>query len=321
VGDQEDLHTLYSMVREALGDTVHLRQQIGEERERRGQELAAARHQLKRLEKQQHKVQTLLQEAVAPGVSLKLSVPLPEPAVPRGRRPPAGSEGETDAEEVLAPAAAPAFASLDHPDVWAVGKSSTSSSGAAFSVHQGYLPPGSELFAALMSLDEAKEACPWLPGCCGFTFEGSPRMGLIYVFFKHAWQLNGMGGPSWGWTSYRLESEHQVEHWLGTWVYGDEPCEYRIGKTGAGELYFEYGQAPGLASGPLLMYGQWIQAELWGSDGQQAGAVRLQYLTEEDCIVLGFRSPEGGLWGEDLVSRRRGSASAAGVEAAPPPAA
>ncbi|CAE7889352.1 unnamed protein product, partial [Symbiodinium sp. KB8] len=38
VGDPDDVNTLYDMVREALGDTVHLRQLVSEERDQRSRE-------------------------------------------------------------------------------------------------------------------------------------------------------------------------------------------------------------------------------------------------------------------------------------------
>jgi len=63
VGDQEDINTLYEMVREALGDTVGLRQEIGEERDDRRGELQAARQQLERLERQFNTLQALVQQA------------------------------------------------------------------------------------------------------------------------------------------------------------------------------------------------------------------------------------------------------------------
>jgi len=65
VGDQEDINTLYEMVREALGDTVHLREQLSEDREARCRELVATRQQTARLEKQLNTTQALMREACA----------------------------------------------------------------------------------------------------------------------------------------------------------------------------------------------------------------------------------------------------------------
>jgi len=63
VGDQEDINTLYEMVREALGDTVHLREQLSEDREARSRELVATRQQAARLEKQLNTTQAIMREA------------------------------------------------------------------------------------------------------------------------------------------------------------------------------------------------------------------------------------------------------------------
>jgi len=63
VGDQEDINTLYEMVREALGDTVHLREQLNEDREASSRELVATRQQAARLEKQLNTTQVLMREA------------------------------------------------------------------------------------------------------------------------------------------------------------------------------------------------------------------------------------------------------------------
>lgn len=65
VGDQEDINTLYEMVREALGDTVHLREQLSEDREARVRELVTTRQQTARLEKQLNTTQALMREACA----------------------------------------------------------------------------------------------------------------------------------------------------------------------------------------------------------------------------------------------------------------
>jgi len=63
VGDQEDINTLYEMVREALGDTVYLREQLTQDREARSRELVATRQQAARLEKQLNTTQALMREA------------------------------------------------------------------------------------------------------------------------------------------------------------------------------------------------------------------------------------------------------------------
>lgn len=58
-GHQEDVNTLYEMVREALGDTVHLRQQIAEVRQQRTKDQQGV-ERLERLERQVNTLQALL---------------------------------------------------------------------------------------------------------------------------------------------------------------------------------------------------------------------------------------------------------------------
>ncbi|CAE8596750.1 unnamed protein product [Polarella glacialis] len=62
VGDAEDINTLYEMVREALGDTVNLRQQIADEHASRTRETSTSRHQLDQMSRQLNTVQALLRE-------------------------------------------------------------------------------------------------------------------------------------------------------------------------------------------------------------------------------------------------------------------
>lgn len=64
-GDPEDIYTLYEMAREALGDTVHLRQLVAEERSERIKEMSSSRQQVDMLSRQLNTVQALLKEASA----------------------------------------------------------------------------------------------------------------------------------------------------------------------------------------------------------------------------------------------------------------
>lgn len=66
-GDPEDMYTLYEMAREALGDTVHLRQLVTEERSERIREITSSRHQMDMLSRELNTVQALLREATAGG--------------------------------------------------------------------------------------------------------------------------------------------------------------------------------------------------------------------------------------------------------------
>merc|ERR1712217_390185 len=69
VGDQEDINTLYEMVREALGDTVHLKDKMAEEHDLRDRELNSARQHIDRLERQMNTVQALVREVTPAGPS------------------------------------------------------------------------------------------------------------------------------------------------------------------------------------------------------------------------------------------------------------
>ncbi|CAK9025475.1 unnamed protein product [Durusdinium trenchii] len=63
--DPEDLYTLYEMVREALGDTVHLRQLLAEEKSERIHEFSSNRQQMDMLSRELNTMQALLREAAA----------------------------------------------------------------------------------------------------------------------------------------------------------------------------------------------------------------------------------------------------------------
>merc|ERR1712187_1106354 len=77
VGDQEDINTLYEMVREALGDTVHLKDKMAEEQELRDRELNAARNHLDRLKRQMNTVQALVRDATPAGPSTSAAQAVP----------------------------------------------------------------------------------------------------------------------------------------------------------------------------------------------------------------------------------------------------
>jgi hypothetical protein len=62
-GGHDDIETLYEMVREALGDTVHLRQEISDEQTSRTRDHSSLRQQVDQLGKQLNTMQTLLREA------------------------------------------------------------------------------------------------------------------------------------------------------------------------------------------------------------------------------------------------------------------
>lgn len=72
-GDPEDMYTLYEMAREALGDTVHLRQLVTEERSERIREITSNRHQMDMLSRELNTVQALLREATAGGSQKAMS--------------------------------------------------------------------------------------------------------------------------------------------------------------------------------------------------------------------------------------------------------
>jgi len=61
VGDQEDIDTLYEMVREALGDTVHLKDELAADREQR----ARSQQSVERLERQVNTMEALLRDAAS----------------------------------------------------------------------------------------------------------------------------------------------------------------------------------------------------------------------------------------------------------------
>merc|ERR1712060_903926 len=63
------INTLYEMVREALGDTVHLKDKMAEEQELRDRELNAARNHIDRLERQMNTVQAIVREVTPAGPS------------------------------------------------------------------------------------------------------------------------------------------------------------------------------------------------------------------------------------------------------------
>lgn len=67
VGDPDDVNTLYDMVREALGDTVHLRQLVSEERDQRSREQSQSRQQIDVMAREINTIQALLREATAGG--------------------------------------------------------------------------------------------------------------------------------------------------------------------------------------------------------------------------------------------------------------
>lgn len=67
VGDPDDVNTLYDMVREALGDTVHLRQLVSEERDQRSREQSQSRQQIDAMAREINTIQALLREATAGG--------------------------------------------------------------------------------------------------------------------------------------------------------------------------------------------------------------------------------------------------------------
>eukprot|EP00931_Biecheleriopsis_adriatica_P088118 TRINITY_DN62497_c0_g1_i1.p1 TRINITY_DN62497_c0_g1~~TRINITY_DN62497_c0_g1_i1.p1 ORF type:complete len:633 (+),score=88.93 TRINITY_DN62497_c0_g1_i1:59-1900(+) len=62
VGDPEDINTLYEMVREALGDTVNLRQQLEEEAVARGRETSSCKQRLDQMTRQLNTLQALLRD-------------------------------------------------------------------------------------------------------------------------------------------------------------------------------------------------------------------------------------------------------------------
>jgi len=73
VGDQEDINTLYEMVREALGDTVHLKDELAAERDQR----ARSQQGLERLERQVNTMQALLRDAAALSTLVHQATPTP----------------------------------------------------------------------------------------------------------------------------------------------------------------------------------------------------------------------------------------------------
>lgn len=86
-----------------------------------------------------------------------------------------------------------------------------------YSVHQGFIPQGSDIIVKVMSISQAKEECVLDPNCEGFTFEGSaedmqaPRR----INLKSKWKLQPDATSSW--TSFHLQraetsSKPEAEH-------------------------------------------------------------------------------------------------------------
>jgi len=81
-----------------------------------------------------------------------------------------------------------------------------------FTQHEGRLLAGEDIKEAVMTLDEAKEACAALPGCKGFTFQGDPAQGAVRVCFRDAWGEPEAEGR---WAAFRYyDGEAAVEELL-----------------------------------------------------------------------------------------------------------
>lgn len=81
VGDRTDINSLYAIMKDSVGETVHLRQQINEEQQNRDRDISEAKRHLERLERQVITLQALVRESqnVASSSSVNLSAP---PKVP-----------------------------------------------------------------------------------------------------------------------------------------------------------------------------------------------------------------------------------------------
>jgi len=72
-------------------------------------------------------------------------------------------------------------------------------------LEDGLITPGGDLHQEVMTIEEAKRLCSQLTGCKGFTFEGSPTIQPVMVFFKNKYDVV-CGTPRSGrWTSFNYE--------------------------------------------------------------------------------------------------------------------
>lgn len=72
---------------------------------------------------------------------------------------------------------------------------------ADFVMHHGHLAGGNDIAEEEMTVDDARHRCASLPGCRGFTFEGSPGPEPVTIYFKSEWDFHE-GSP---WTSYQFQ--------------------------------------------------------------------------------------------------------------------
>lgn len=111
-----------------------------------------------------------------------------------------------------------------------------------------------------------------------------------------------------------LELERQAL--CGTWVYG-ESYEYRVGRTEAGELYFEEppsadedkfsssSKGQQRVFGLLRYAGMWHEGPTCDSTKRLHGRIRMRYVRDSDVVVSNIQLNGHGQWGTDIVAHRR----------------
>jgi hypothetical protein len=73
-----------------------------------------------------------------------------------------------------------------------------------FSIHDGFISQGGDLWRAVMTVETAKQNASQIPGCKGFCFRGPDTGEAVEIFFKAKWDNQAGETP---WTSYKCEEE------------------------------------------------------------------------------------------------------------------
>ncbi|CAE6961368.1 ybiA [Symbiodinium natans] len=81
--------------------------------------------------------------------------------------------------------------------------------GPSFTKHSGYLPAGSNVLEAMMTIPEAKEKCAGMKTCKGFCYIGEDSGLPLKIYFKDKWQF--WPDKNSHWTSYRYEQAASLD--------------------------------------------------------------------------------------------------------------